>query len=179
MPCCILRCVLVCVWVRIQVLNMILTRLRYKTQWWEANLRVGRSSIPNTFPRAYLNSEPISLVVRSKGPSSKGHYIYGSYTITKTRWRLPPCAYTWWGFCLMRGFSHSSTNHHVIYFLLHISSSCVIIHHHVILCYHHTIPLSSDQMHDHVVVHVHSWKSTLIKTLSSSFQIKICVILNP
>ena len=64
-PCCMLRCMLVCVWVRIQALNMILLRLRCKTQWWEANLRVGRPWVPNIFPRTYLNFKPISLVVRS------------------------------------------------------------------------------------------------------------------
>ena len=64
MPCCTLRCMLVCMWVRIQVLNMILLRLRHKMQWWEANFRVEWSWVPNTFPRMYLNSEPISLVVR-------------------------------------------------------------------------------------------------------------------
>ena len=58
-------CMLVCVWVRIQILNMILSRLRCKTQWWEANHKVGRSWVPNTFPKAYLNTKPISLVVRS------------------------------------------------------------------------------------------------------------------
>ena len=72
---------------------MLLIRLRYKTQRWEANLRVRQSWVPNTFPRVYLNSEPISLVVKSKGPSSKGRYIYGSQTIAKTRWRLPPCVH--------------------------------------------------------------------------------------
>jgi len=44
---------------------MILSSLRHKTQRWEANLRVGRSWVPNTFPRTYLNSELIYLVVRS------------------------------------------------------------------------------------------------------------------
>ena len=50
---------------RIQVLNMILLRLICKTQCWETNLRVGQSWVPNTFPRTYLNSKLISLVVRS------------------------------------------------------------------------------------------------------------------
>ena len=50
---------------------------------WELyslNLEYGGQELysPNTFPRLYLNSEPISLVVRSKGPSSRGRYIYGS-----------------------------------------------------------------------------------------------------
>jgi len=58
------RCTLACVWVRIQVLNLFLIRLRHKTQWSKANLRVGRSWVPNTFLRAYLNSEPIPQVVR-------------------------------------------------------------------------------------------------------------------
>ena len=64
-PCCMLRCMLVCMWVRIQVLNMILSRLRCKIQWWEANLKVRWSWVPNTFLRTYLNSEAISLVARS------------------------------------------------------------------------------------------------------------------
>ena len=34
--------------------------------------------VPNSFPRSYLNSKLIPLVVRSKGPSSRGHYIYGT-----------------------------------------------------------------------------------------------------
>ena len=37
----------------------------------ETNLRVGWFWVPNTFPKPYLNSKPISLVVRSKGPSLK------------------------------------------------------------------------------------------------------------
>ena len=61
MPHCMLRCMLVCVCVRV----LILSRLRHKTQWWEANLRVRRSWVLNTFLRTYLNSEPISLIVRS------------------------------------------------------------------------------------------------------------------
>ena len=40
-------------------------RLRHQTQWEEANLRVGRFWVPNTFLRPYLNFESISLVVRS------------------------------------------------------------------------------------------------------------------
>ena len=44
---------------------MILSRLRRKTQWWDAILKVGQSWVTNTFPRTYLNSEPISLVLRS------------------------------------------------------------------------------------------------------------------
>ena len=74
---------------------MPLIRLRHKTQWWEANLRVGQFWVPNTFLRLYLNSKPIFLVVRSKGPSSRGCYIYGSKTIAKTKWQLwPPLAST-------------------------------------------------------------------------------------
>ena len=60
MPWLCVKCMLVCVCkFRIQVLRLFLIGLRYKTQWWEANLRVGRSWVPNTFPIAYLNSEPI------------------------------------------------------------------------------------------------------------------------
>ena len=59
-----------------QVLSVPLIGLRHKTQWWEANLRVKRFWVPNTFPRPYLNSKPISLVVTSKCPSSKERYIY-------------------------------------------------------------------------------------------------------
>ena len=51
------RCMLVCVWVRIQVLILFLMRLRHKTQRWEA--KVGWSWVPNAFPRMYLNSKPI------------------------------------------------------------------------------------------------------------------------
>ena len=60
MPCYLLdACYCVCVCEsRIQVFKWFLIELRYRTQWWEANLRVGRSWVPNTFPRAYLNSEP-------------------------------------------------------------------------------------------------------------------------
>ena len=49
---------------------------------------VGQFWVPNIFPKLYLNSELISLVVRSKGPSSKGCYIYGSKTIAETRWQF-------------------------------------------------------------------------------------------
>ena len=44
--------------------------------------------MPNTFLRPYLNFKSISLVVRSKCPSMKGRYMYGSLAIAKTRWRL-------------------------------------------------------------------------------------------
>ena len=60
-----LRCMLVCVWVIDTNIEMFLMRLKRKTQWWEANLRVGRSWVPNTFPRAFLNTKPISMIVRS------------------------------------------------------------------------------------------------------------------
>ena len=56
-----------------QVLRVLLMRLRYKTQRWEANPKVGRSCVSNTFPRAYLNSGS-----KIKGPSLKGYYIHGS-----------------------------------------------------------------------------------------------------
>ena len=56
----------VCVWVRITILSVPLIGLRHKTQWEEANLRVGRFWVSNTFPRPYLNFKPISLVVKSK-----------------------------------------------------------------------------------------------------------------
>ena len=45
--------------------------------------------MPYTFLRPYLNSEPISLVVRLKGPSSRGHYLYRSWLVAKTRWWFP------------------------------------------------------------------------------------------
>ena len=45
--------------------NVPLIGLRRKTQREEANLRVGKFWVPNTFLRSYPNSEPISLVVRS------------------------------------------------------------------------------------------------------------------
>ena len=45
---------------------MYLIGLRHKIQWEEANPRVGWFWVPNTFPKPYLNSEPISLLVRSK-----------------------------------------------------------------------------------------------------------------
>ena len=48
-----------------KILNVPLMRLRHKTQHKEANLRVRQFWVPNTFPRSYLNSKPISLVVRS------------------------------------------------------------------------------------------------------------------
>ena len=73
----IVRCMLVCVCELDTSFECAFNRVK-KTQWWEADFRVGRFWVPNTFPRPYLNSEPISLVVRSKVPSSKGHYIYGS-----------------------------------------------------------------------------------------------------
>ena len=47
------------------ILNMPLKGLRHKTQCRKANLRVWRFWMPNTFPRSYLNFEPISLVVKS------------------------------------------------------------------------------------------------------------------
>ena len=69
----IVRCMLVCVCVSIdKILKMPLKGLRHKTQRSEANLRVGQFWVPNTFPRPYLNSKLISLVVRSKGPSLRG-----------------------------------------------------------------------------------------------------------
>ena len=74
----IVRWMLVCVWVRIIILSVPLIGLRHKTQWWEANLRVGQFWVFNTFRRLYLNSEPIYLVVRSKGPSLRRCHIYGS-----------------------------------------------------------------------------------------------------
>ena len=76
---------------------MPLIGLRHKTQWWEANLRVRWFWMLNTFSRLYLNSKPTSLVVKSKGSSSKGRYIYGSLVIAKTMWRLlkaTPCIYS-------------------------------------------------------------------------------------
>ena len=74
---CVLMCVCVCVNID-AVLSVHLIGLRHNTQWREANLRVRWFWVPNTFLRPYLNSEPISLVVRSKGPSSRRHYVYGS-----------------------------------------------------------------------------------------------------
>ena len=47
------------------MLNVPLIGLRHKTQWEEANLRVGRFWVPNSFLKLYRNFEPISLVVRS------------------------------------------------------------------------------------------------------------------
>ena len=91
-PCCMLKCMLVCVWVWTQVLNMILSRLRRKIQWWETNLRVGRSWVPNTFPKMYLNSEPISLILRSI--FLPRCYIHGSLGHYKTRWRLIHCVHS-------------------------------------------------------------------------------------
>ena len=46
-------------------MSVSLIGLRHKTQWKEANHRVGWFWVLNTFPRPYLNFEPISLVVRS------------------------------------------------------------------------------------------------------------------
>ena len=43
---------------------MHLIRLRHKTQWEEANLKVRQFWVPNTFLRSYFNSETISLIVR-------------------------------------------------------------------------------------------------------------------
>ena len=47
------------------MLNVPLIWLRHKTQWEEANLRVEQFWVLNTFPKLYLNSEPIFLVIRS------------------------------------------------------------------------------------------------------------------
>ena len=57
-------CVCVCEF-RMQVLKSFFIGLTHKTQQWEANLRVGRSWVPNTFPRAY-KLRTHTLVVRSK-----------------------------------------------------------------------------------------------------------------
>ena len=59
MPCCMLRYMLLCVWVRMTMLDMALIGLRRKTQWLEANPRVGQLRVPNTFPKPYLNFEII------------------------------------------------------------------------------------------------------------------------
>ena len=76
----IVRCMLVCVCVCELDANIeyALNRVKTLDTRCEANLRVGRFWVPNTFPRPYVNSNPKSLVVRSKGPSSRGRYIYGS-----------------------------------------------------------------------------------------------------
>ena len=55
----IARCMLVCVWVQNAMLNVFLMRLRHKTQWVEADPSVGQFWVPSTFPKLYLNSEPI------------------------------------------------------------------------------------------------------------------------
>ena len=60
----IVRCMLACVSIN-AMLNVPLIVLRHKTQWEEANLRVGQFWVLNTFPRPYLNSKLISLIVRS------------------------------------------------------------------------------------------------------------------
>ena len=60
----IVRCMLACVSID-AMLNVPLIVLRHKTQSEEANLRVGRFWVLNTFPRLYLNSKLISLIVRS------------------------------------------------------------------------------------------------------------------
>ena len=60
----IVRCMLACVSID-AMLNVPLIVLRHKIQWEEANLRVGRFWVLNTFPRPYLNSKLISLIVRS------------------------------------------------------------------------------------------------------------------
>ena len=65
MPSCVFRCMLVCVSIDV-MLSVPLIGLRHKTQWREDNLRVRRFWVPNTFPRPYLNSKSISLIVKSK-----------------------------------------------------------------------------------------------------------------
>ena len=53
-------CMLVCMCVSIdESVEHDFNKVRHKTQLWETNLRVRQSWVPNTFPRAYLNSEPI------------------------------------------------------------------------------------------------------------------------
>ena len=76
------------------MLNMILYRLRRKTQWWEANLKVWWSWVPNTFPRTYLNFEPISLVVKSMVLSQKDAILIVPRSLQKTRWRLLRCVHS-------------------------------------------------------------------------------------
>ena len=73
---------------------MILYRLRRKTQWWEANLKVWWSWVPNTFPRTYLNFEPISLVVKSMVLSQKDAILIVPRSLQKTRWRLLRCVHS-------------------------------------------------------------------------------------
>ena len=89
MPCYLLdACYCVCVCEsRIQVFKWFLIELRYRTQWWEANLRVGQSWVPNTFLRAYLNSEP-----------KLERTLYSWFLDHITRWQLhlifPLCPHT-------------------------------------------------------------------------------------
>ena len=78
-----------CVWVRITILSVTLIRLIHKTQWEEANLRIGRFWVPNTFPRPYLNFEHISLVVRSKWSFLEKTLYIWFLGHCKTRRRLP------------------------------------------------------------------------------------------
>ena len=98
MPCCVLRCMLVCVCVSINtILSMPLIGLRHKTQWEKANLRVRQFWMLNTFPRPYFNSEPISLVVRSIVlPREDAIYIVPK-PLQKLSGELPLCP-QWFGY---------------------------------------------------------------------------------